>query len=477
MPEYEYDAVVVGSGPNGLAAAVTLAQRGLKVLVVEAKDSPGGGARTQELTLPGFHHDVCSAIHPLGLASPFFRSLDLERHGLRWIHPTVPAAQATDQEALLLHRSPAETAAQLGRDAGRYRALFEPLLAGWEGLDSDVLGPLRWPRHPLDFLRFGLRAPWPAYPLLKYGFSQPAARALLSGMVAHATIPFEWWFSFAPGFLLTLVGHHSGWPMPVGGSQSIIASLLGLLGELGGQVRCQEPVTALSQLPPARAVLLDLTPRQLLELPEFAHTRGWAQGLYRAQLSRYRYGPASFKIDYALQRPIPWKDPRLALAGTVHLGGSMEEVAAAERLVWQGQLHPRPYVLVAQQSLFDPSRAPAGRHTAWTYCHVPHDFQGDATAHIEAQLERFAPGFRDCVLAKHTLTPRDLQAHNPNYVGGDISGGPICATNLFTRPVLRLNPYTTPLPGVFLCSSSTPPGAGVHGMCGHHAALALLRVL
>ena len=473
----EYDGVVVGAGPNGLAAAITLAQKGLKMLVLEAAPTPGGGARTLELTLPGYRHDVCSAIHPIGCASPFFNDLGLARHGLEWIHPTYAAAHALDGESPLLHRSLEATAQGLGRDAGRYRAFFGAVVENWSLIDRDVLGPLGIPSHPIAFGQFCLRAPWPARPLLQNFFRTPEARALIAGVAAHSTLPLDFPPSLSVGLVLTLIAHTHGWPLARGGSQSIIDALVAELARFGGEVRCGVKVKSLAELPPSRCVLLDLTPRQLLELPEFAEGGDWALRLYRWQLRRFRQSPGSFKIDYALNSPIPWRDARLGQAGTVHLGGTLDELAEAEAAVWRGHAHPRPYVLVAQQSQFDASRAPQGQHTAWAYCHVPHGYQGDATEALEGQLERFAPGFRDCVLARHTHTPAQLQAYNANYVGGDISGGALLLHQLFTRPVIRANPYSTPLAKVFLCSSSTPPGGGVLGMCGFHAARAALRSL
>ena len=478
MQRERYDAVVVGSGPNGLGAAIELARSGLSVVVIEAKSTIGGGMRTSELTLPGYRHDVCSAIHPMGAGSHFLRSLPLERYGLEWIHPPSLAAQAMDDGTVQLLRSVEATARSLGVDEQRYLDLFAPLVKLWPNIERDVLGPFGIPAHPIDYMRFGLRAPWPAAPFLKLLFKNEYTRALLGGIAAHSTIPLEWMPSFSVAAVLTTVGHIHGWPLAKGGSQSIADAMAAYLLDLGGEIVCDQSVSSLRQLPSSRLKLLDITPRQFLAFPELGQeAQGWMAKLYRAQLGRFVHGPGSYKVDYALSGPIPWRDPDCLKAGTVHLGGTLAEISESERLVWEGKISKRPYVLVAQQSLFDSTRAPEGKHTCWAYCHVPHGYQESALDLIEAQIERFAPGFKETVLHRATIDPQQMQAYNPNYIGGDISGGAVLLRQLLTRPVVSLNPYATPLEGVYLCSSSTPPGGGVHGICGYQSARAALKWL
>jgi phytoene dehydrogenase-like protein len=471
-----YDAVVVGAGPNGLAAAVTLAGAGASVLVLEAAPTVGGGSRTAELTLPGFRHDVCSAIHPLGVGSPFFRSLGpaLAEHGLAWVHP--PAALAhplEDGRALLVRQSLDQTAAGLGPDGGAWRALFEPLARDWPVLSPDLLGPLlRVPSRPFRMLRFGWRAWRSAEGLARSAFRTAGVRALFAGLAAHSILPIERPFTASFGLVLGMTAHALGWPVARGGSQRIADALAALLVARGGEVVTGARVETLDALPPARVVLLDLTPRQVVRL---AGHRLPAR--YRRRLERYRYGPGVFKLDIALEGPVPWTAPECAEAGTVHLGPTLEEIAASESAPWRGVQAERPFVLVAQQSLFDPSRAPAGRHTLWAYCHVPHGSAADMTEPILRQLERFAPGLRARILAVNRIGPAAYEAYDANYVGGDINGGAQDFDQLFGRPAWSRVPYATPARGLFLCSSSTPPGGGVHGMCGYHAAQAALRTL
>jgi phytoene dehydrogenase-like protein len=467
------EVIVVGAGPNGLAAAIALARAGLSVRVIEAADAVGGGARSAELTLPGFVHDVCSAIHPLALASPFFRTLPLAEHGLEWIDP--PAALAhpfDDGTAALLERSPEAAAPTLGEDGDRWRRLFAPLARDAEPLLDDVLAPVHLPSHPLALARFGARAAPPATMLARLSFRGAKARGLFAGLAAHSMLPLERPPSAAFGLMLGLLGHSVGWPFPRGGSQRLSDALASYLRSLGGEIETGHRVESLGELGNPRAVLLDVTPRALLAL---AGDR--LPPRYRRRLERYRYGPGVFKLDWALDGPIPWRAEECAHAATVHLGSTLEEIAASEAAPGRGEIAERPYVLLAQQSLFDATRAPAGQHTAWAYCHVPNGSTVDMTARIEQQVERFAPGFRERILARSALGPAALERRNANYVGGDINGGAATLSQLLTRPVARVSPYTTPLPGVFLCSSSTPPGGGVHGMCGYHAARAALRFL
>jgi phytoene dehydrogenase-like protein len=466
-----WDAVVVGSGPNGLAAAIALARAGRSVLVIEAKETIGGGCRSTELTLPGFVHDICSAIHPLGLGSPFLKTLPLGDHGLEWIHPPAPVAHPLDDgTAVVIERSIEETAAGLGPDAAAYRRLMGPLAAEWDALAPELLAPLHVPRRPLAMARFGLKAIRSASGFAKARFRGERARAAFAGIAGHSILPLERTATAAIGLVLGVLTHAVGWPLPRGGSRRIAEAMAAHLRSLGGEIQTGSPVESLDALPPARAVLCDVTPRQLLKV---AGDR--LRGRYRRGLERYRYGPAAFKLDFALSGSIPWKAPECARAATVHLGGTLDEIAASEAAVGRGEHPERPFVLLVQPSLFDASRAPAGRHTAWAYCHVPNGSTFDMRARIEAQIERFAPGFRDLVLARSVLTPARLQDLNANYVGGDINGGAQDLGQMFTRPVARIVPYSTPVRGLYICSSSTPPGGGVHGMCGYHAARAALR--
>ncbi len=467
------DAIVVGSGPNGLAAAITLARQGWRVQVLEAKETIGGGMRTAELTLPGFRHDICSAIHPLGMGSPFFRELPLEAYGLRWIQPDIPLAHPFDGgTAAALYQSLERTMDNLGEDGGRYGRLVSTLVSHWDELAQEFLGPLRLPRHPLPMTNFGLRALWPAQTLAAALFRTPQAEALFAGLAAHSMMPLHWPATSAFGLMLGTLAHVVGWPLPEGGSQSLADTMAAYLTTLGGEIVTGQEVRSLHDLPPARAVLLDVTPRQLLQLAGDQLPAG-----YRGQLEKYRYGMGVFKVDWALDGPIPWLAEEPRRAGTVHLGPTLADIVESEAAIWRGEYAARPYTLVTQQSLFDRTRAPAGKHTGWAYCHVPHGSTKDMTQAIEGQIERFAPGFRDLILQRHTMTTFDLQQYNPNYVGGDINGGVQNWRQLFTRPTPRFDPYSTPLPYLFLCSSSTPPGGGVHGMCGYHAAQSVLRKL
>ncbi len=466
------DVVVIGSGPNGLSAAVALAQAGVSVLVLEAKQDIGGGTRTAELTLPGFAHDVCSAVHPMGILSPFFRTLPLEQHGLRWILPPVSVAHPLDdQPAVLLHRQVEKTIAELEPDGSAYRRLVAPFLSDLHGLFEDALAPLQLPRHPLLMLRFGLRAVRSAVGLAKR-FSAVRARALLAGCAGHSILPLDRPLTAAMGLIFLLTGHAKEWPVAAGGSQAITRALASLLRSLGGRIETGVMVRSIADLPDARLYLFDTSPAQLATI-----AAPWLPAGYVRRLQRFRYGPGVFKLDWALRGSIPWRDPRCLQASTVHLGGTLEEIAAAEAAVFSGEHPQRPFVLLTQQSEFDPSRAPKGQHTGLAYCHVPSGSTVDQTEAIERQIERFAPGFRDLILARHVTTPADLERYNPNNFGGAITGGTADLFQLFTRPVARLNPYTTPNPRLFICSASSPPGGGVHGMCGYYAAKTALRRL
>lgn len=477
-------ATIVGSGPNGLAAGIVLAEAGWSVRVVEGAETIGGGCRTEALTLPGFVHDVCSAVHPLGAGSPFFSTLPLAGHGLRFVHPEIPLAHPFDDgTAAVLGRSLEETVDSLDgadrSDGPAYRRLLGPFVDGWDRLIPEVLAPLHVPRSvgsALLLSRFGLVGLRSAAGLARARFRGPRARGLFAGLAGHSMLPLDRPASAAIGLMLAAAGHAVGWPIPVGGARAIAEALAGHLRSLGGTIETGQWVRELGELEPpspgpigsgGHAVLLDLTPRQVLALAGERLPSG-----YRRQLARFRYGPGVFKLDWALDGPIPWRSEACRRAGTVHLGGTLEEVAEAEAAVWRGEHAARPYVLLSQPTLVDPGRAPAGKHVAWAYCHVPSGSTEDRTEAIEAQVERFAPGFRDLVLARHAMTAREMEAHNPNYVGGDINGGAAELRQLFFRPVPRRSPYSTPVPGLFLCSSSTPPGGGVHGMCGVFAARA-----
>ena len=466
-----HDAVIVGAGPNGLAAAIRLAQAGRSVLVFEGNESIGGGTRTCELTLPGFQHDVFSAIHPLAVASPFFRTLDLARHGLEWVYsPSALAHPFDDGTAVLLESSVEATAQTLGPDAAAYQRLMKPIVSNWQRLIDSLLDPPRIPRHPITLIRFGRCALRSARSLAEGMFEGERARALIASIGAHSILPLERRPSSAFALLLGLVGHAVGWPMAKGGSQKIADALVDCLRSMGGQISTGEPIESMDQLPRARALLLNITPRQVLQI-----CGSRLPSRYRNRLQAYHYGPGVFKVDWALSEPIPWKSPECARAATVHLGGTLEEIAASEHAVWKGHHSEKPFVILAQQSLFDPTRSPAGQHTGWAYCHVPNGSTVDMTELIESQVERFAPGFRDCVLARSTMSPLELERCNPNSVGGDIASGIQDLRRIVGgRPPWR-TPYSTPLRGVYLCSASTPPGAGVHGMCGYHAAGAALR--
>jgi phytoene dehydrogenase-like protein len=463
------DAVVVGAGPNGLTAAAELARRGFSVAVFEAKDTVGGGARTQELTLPGFRHDPCSAVHPLGIGSPAFRAMPLDRHGLEWLHAPLPMAHPFDDgTAAVLSRSVAETAASFGpRDAGAYRRLVAPFAGRWDTLARDFMSlPLTaLPRDPVTLARFGLAGLPPSTWLMRR-FRDDRARALFAGLVAHVIAPLDGLATGAIGLVFALAAHANGWPLPRGGSQAISDALAGLVREHGGAIHTEYEVKRLDDLPPARAYVFDTSPTALARI---AGLGGHYDG--------YRYGASVFKIDYALDGPVPWTAEEPRRAGTVQIGPGSRDIASALRAVSRGTPPEAPFLITAQPSVADPGRAPAGKHVFWAYGHVPNGWRGDLTDAIERQIERFAPGFRDLVLARATAGPPQLAAHNANYVGGDIACGAATGLQLLLRPRLTPFPYSTPHPAVFLCSSATPPGPGVHGMSGHNAAKAVWRHL
>lgn len=468
----DFDVVIVGAGPNGLSAGITLQQAGCRVLLLEAKPTIGGGMRTAELTLPGFKHDICSAIHPMAKISPFFESIDWSAYGLKFVNPPVAAAHPLDSGvAAALFPSLDQTADSLGIDASEYRNLLSGFVSHFDRLKHDFLGPLRWPSDPIGLATFGLKAMQPATVLGKR-FRTNEARALFAGMAAHGIQPLSNITSSAIALVLMAAGHISGWQIPVGGSQSIADAMAAHFRLLGGVIETGIEVKSLQQLPSSKAVVFDCTPRQLLQIAGHKFS-----SLYQWQLERYRYGMGVFKVDWALDGPIPWRDEWCRQAGTVHIGNTLEEIAANEALTSKGQHVERPFVLLGQQSLFDPTRAPEGRHTGWAYCHVPFGSEKDMTEAIEKQVERFAPGFRDRIIGRHTMNTRAIQEYNPNYIGGDINGGVQDLTQLFTRPALRWSPYRTSAKGLYICSSSTPPGGGVHGMCGYHAAKAVIRDL
>lgn len=470
MGNWDYDAVVVGAGPNGLAAAIALRQKGLSVLLIEGSATIGGGMRSAELTLPGFVHDICSAVHPMAVGSPFFRTLPLDEHGLEFIYPGVAAAHPFDDgSAAVLTGTVEETARRLGRDEESYRGLMEFIVRDWEALAPQLLGPVGLRGDWISMARFGLVGLQPAT-LLARRFATREARGLLAGMAAHAIMPLSNIATSAFALVLMAVGHVKGWPVPRRGASAIADALASYFISLGGKIETGTYINSLSQLPLARAVLFDLTPKQLLQLG--GHR--WSS-LYQRQLEQYRYGMGVFKIDWALDERIPFTAAGARQAGTVHIGGTIEEIAAGEEQTSNGGHPDRPFVLLAQQSVFDPSRAPQGKHTAWAYCHVPNGSVQDRTEAIERQVERFAPGFRERILARHTFNTAQLQEYNPNYIGGDINGGIADIRQLFTRPALRSSPYRTSEKGMYICSSSTPPGGGVHGMCGWHAAQRALK--
>lgn len=468
-----YDIAIVGSGPNGLSAGIYLAQQGMKVLVIEAADTVGGGMRTAPLTLAGFQHDICSAVHPMGVLSPYLQRLDLGNYGLKWAFPQASVAHPLDDgPAVLLTRSVDETADNLGSSGKFYRHLMRPLAQHADWLFEDSLKPLGIPKHPFFMARFGMKAALPANTYSRWFLKDPRAKSLFAGCAAHSVLPFDKFFTTALGLVFLASGHATDWPVAIGGSQAIADALLACFQTAGGEIQLGTRIRTFKDLPKARAYIFDTDPHQLAAIAETELPSRFVR-----RLRKFNFGPGVFKIDYALDGPIPWKDPRCLQASTVHLGGSIEEIARGEKDAWEGRHSEKPFVLVAQQSQFDATRSPKGKHTCWAYCHVPYASERDMSKTIEDQIERFAPGFKDTILAKSSMNTKAFHAYNPNYLGGAVTGGAADISQLFTRPVARINPYSTPNPKIFICSASTPPGGGVHGMCGYYAAKSVLKRL
>jgi phytoene dehydrogenase-like protein len=467
----KYDAIIVGSGPNGLAAAITLAQNNLKVLVVEANENIGGGLRSAELTLPGYIHDICSAIHPLCFASPFFKTLPLAKFGLEWIQPEACLAHPLDDgSSVLLYKSLDDTVSNLDEDGKKYKKIFSYFINKWESISKDILSPLKIPSNPITLSRFVFHAVQSAKYFAEKKFNGIRARSLFMGLAGHSVLQLNKPLTSAVGIVLGILGHYAGWPFPKGGSKMIASSMASYFISLGGDIKTNFYVRNINDLPLANAYLFDTDPKQLAEIAGKK-----LPSLYIRQLQKYRLGPGIFKVDWALSSPIPFKSRECLRAGTVHIGNTYKEIINSEQLVWENKHPEKPFVLLAQQSLFDSTRAPEDNHTAWAYCHVPNGSTFDMTERIENQIERFAPGFKDCILAKHTMNTKDYQEYNPNLKGGDITGGVQDIQQIFTRPTFRVSPYSTPTENIYICSASTPPGGGVHGMCGYHAAKAALK--
>lgn len=461
----KYDAIIIGSGPNGLAAGITLQREGFSVLIVEAKKTIGGGLRTAELTLPGYFHDVCSAVHPMAAGSPFFLDIPLKEYGLEFIYPEICAAHPIlNGDTGILYQSLERTAESLGEDKNNYLKLMSPLVANWHKIEKSLMGPLSIPKEILPMIKFGLKALEPAGYFARR-FKTDQAKALWAGMAAHSIQDLKKPATSAVGLVLLIQAHLAGWPLPLGGSQSIANAMAAYFKSIGGKIITDFYVKKLSELPESKSVLFDTSPSQLLTIA--GHK---LSSLYKWQIGRYKYGPGIFKIDWALDAPVPFKDEATRMAGTVHLGNTIDEIISSESSADKGKISDTPFVLLSQPSLFDKSRAPEGKHVLWGYCHVPHGSNKDYTSLIENRIEKFAPGFKERILAKHVMTATEMEEYNPNYPGGDINNGRQSIDQIFTRPALRFSPYKTSAKGLFICSSATPPGGGVHGMCGYHAA-------
>ena len=473
MKNKKYDVIIIGSGPNGLSAGIYLTRKGYTVLIVEAEDVAGGGMRTKELTLPNFKHDVCSAIHPMGFLSPYFQSLELEKYGLEWIYPEISVAHPLDKEpAVLLTKLVEETANGLGKDSASYNKLITPFAKHIDWLLQDTLKPLGFPKHPILFTKFGMNGIIPAQYFAKLRFKEKRARALFAGCVAHSILPFDKFFTTAIGLTFLTTAHSVNWPIAKGGSLCISNALAKCFLQSGGEFLFNTTIVSVSQLPDYSALIFDTDPLQVANIASKLLPKS-----YIKRLQKYKFGPGVFKIDYALNAPIPWNDPNCLKASTVHIGGTIEEISKSELDTWEGRITDKPFVLLAQQSLFDETRSPKGKHTCWAYCHVPNGNTQDQSVAIENQIERFAKGFKDTIIAKHSMNTLNFYNYNMNYFGGAITGGSADITQLFTRPVARFNPYSTPNPNIFICSASTPPGGGVHGMNGFYAAKSLTKRL
>lgn len=466
-----FDAFVIGSGPNGLSAAIALAQQGLKVKVFEAKDSVGGGTRTLELTEPGFKHDICSAVHPTAVGSPFFSTLPLDKYGLEWIHPEFPIAHPLENsDAVITERSFENTLERFGSDSKNYRKLFKEFIDSWEFLSKDLFGSLRIPRHPLAMMRFGWYGMFSSNLLSNSFFNQERSKAYFSGLAAHSILPLENTFTASFGLILGTTVHSVGWPIAKGGSHSITKALAKHFESLDGEIELNSRIESLDEFPSDKPILFDLTPRQVITIADDRISTK-----LKNKLLNFNYGPGAYKIDFALSEPVPWLNEECKRAGTLHLGGTMEEISYSEKQVWEG-IHPdKPYVLVSQPSVFDKSRAPENKHVLWSYCHVPNGSTENMKEQIIDQIERYAPGFRDIIISSSTMTAVDFEKYNPNYIGGDINGGAQNLKQLFGRPLLKWDPYKLPVDHLYICSSSTPPGGGVHGMCGFNAATSVLK--
>lgn len=462
---------MVGSGPNGLSAAIALAQQGLKVKVFEAKDSVGGGTRTLELTEPGFKHDICSAVHPTAVGSPFFSTLPLDKYGLEWIHPEFPIAHPLENsDAVIIERSFENTLDRFGSDSKNYRKLFKEFIDSWEFLSKDLFGSLRIPRHPLAMMRFGWYGMFSSNLLSNSFFNQERSKAYFSGLAAHSILPLENTFTASFGLILGTTVHSVGWPIAKGGSHSITKALAKHFESLDGEIELNSRIESLDEFPSDKPILFDLTPRQIITIADDRISTK-----LKNKLLNFKYGPGAYKVDFALSEPVPWLNEECKRAGTLHLGGTMEEISHSEKQVWEG-IHPdKPYVLVSQPSVFDKSRAPENKHVLWSYCHVPNGSTETMKEQIIDQIERYAPGFRDIIISSSTMTSVDFEKYNPNYIGGDINGGAQNLKQLFGRPLLKWDPYKLPVDHLYICSSSTPPGGGVHGMCGFNAATSVLK--